>query len=99
MDRGLKKVKLVRPEIPDKIWRRFIEVHNSFHVGSGANFMDHMEESMQLESEWEHECSSCTGLNSYNPKYKQYYKEFVVKKSIWVMLLVGGFCRWLEFFS
>lgn len=81
MDRGLKKVKLVRPEIPDKIWRRFIEVHNSCHVGSGANFMDHMEESMQLESEWEHECSSCTGLNSYNPKYKQYYKEFVVKKS------------------
>lgn len=45
--------------------------------------MDHMEESMQLESEWEHECSSCTGLNSYNPKYKQYYKEFVVKKSMY----------------
>ena len=30
MDRGLKKVKLVRPEIPDKIWRRFIEVHIHF---------------------------------------------------------------------
>ena len=49
--------------------------------GSGINFVDFLEESLQLEAEWEMDCQK-TALHSANPKYKTFYKEFIMKKSI-----------------
>ena len=78
--RGLKAVKFVHWRIPPKVWQRFIHTHNSFHQGSGANFIDHLEESVAIESEWELETSK-SGLHSANPRYKTAYKDFLLAKS------------------
>ena len=80
-ERGLTNVKFVHADIPPKVWKRFIDCHNTFHGGSGINFVDFLEESLQLEAEWEMDCQK-TALHSANPKYKTFYKEFIMKKSI-----------------
>ena len=90
--RGLKQVKFVHFRIPSKIWQRFIVVHNSFHQGAGENFIDYLEESVQLESEWELETTK-TGLRSANPRYKTVYKEFVLAKSPSSALSFGKRCH------
>ncbi|CAK9003978.1 unnamed protein product [Durusdinium trenchii] len=81
MDRGLRSVKLVHPDIPWQIWERFINAHNTFHRGSAANFLEYMQETIKIEASWEHECLR-TGLHSHNPRYKSYYRDFVMKTSM-----------------
>ncbi|CAE7539367.1 unnamed protein product [Symbiodinium sp. CCMP2592] len=61
LERGLKAVKFVHPRIPDKVWHRFIVTHNSFHTGSGENFLDYLQESITMEADWELETAR-TGL-------------------------------------
>ena len=78
--RGLQSVKMVHPSIPPAVWEAFISTHNTFHMGSSASFKEFLEESVKLEACWEIEVSK-TGLHSSNPRYKQEYKEFVLKKS------------------
>lgn len=86
-ERGLLAVKFIHYDTPPKVWKRFIDVHNTFHKGSGINFVDFLDESLQLEGDWECECSK-SGLHSANPKYKQFYKEFVMKKSSLIAAIV-----------
>lgn len=81
LERGLVDVKFVRHDIPPKVWSRFIGTHNTFHAGSGINFVDFLNDAVQMESDWELDCSK-TGLHSANPRYKNYYKDFVLGKSI-----------------
>ncbi|CAK9117612.1 unnamed protein product [Durusdinium trenchii] len=81
LERGLTSVKCIHPDIPWRVWERFINVHNTFHKGSAANFLEYMQEAVQLEGLWEQECSR-TGLHSHNPRYKAFYKDFVLKRSM-----------------
>ena len=80
LKRGLLNVRLVHPLIPPRVWQRFIVTHNLFHTGSGSNFVDFIEDSLRLESEWDLHCGA-TGIHSQNPKYKSIYKDFVLAKS------------------
>ncbi|CAE7587729.1 unnamed protein product [Symbiodinium sp. CCMP2592] len=80
LKRGLVSVKVVHPMIPPAIWRRFIITHNLFHSGSGSNFLDYLEDSLRLESEWELTCSQ-TGLHSQSAAYRNAYRNFVLAKS------------------
>lgn len=79
VERGLKAVKFVHTSIPPRVWARFISTHNTFHSGSGINYMDHLDEATQLEAAWEHDCSK-SGLHSANPRYRTFYRDFVLKK-------------------
>ena len=85
--RGLLGVKMIHHRIPPKVWKRLIETHNTFHVGAGINYIDVISESVQVECEWEHSCSK-SGLHSSNPKYKAYYRDFVLTHSPCL-----GFCK------
>lgn len=79
-ERGLVSVKFIRHDIPPRVWQRFITTHNTFHAGSGINFVDFLNESIQLEADWESETAK-TGIHSANPKYKALYKDFILRKS------------------
>ena len=38
------------------MWKRFIEIHNQFHVGSGTSFLDLLMEASRMESLWRADC-------------------------------------------
>ena len=77
--RGLVQVKFVHHQIPVRIWQRFINVHNTFHKGSGENFQDYLEDTLVQESEWELEASKLC-MHSQNPSYKSAYRDFVLER-------------------
>lgn len=80
LSRGLQKVKFVDHRIPDKVWKAFITTHNTFHAGSGQSFQDLLQESVQIEAEWERHVSYL-GMQSANPLYKSTYRDFVLDRS------------------
>ena len=80
LTRGLRSVKFVDPRVPDHIWESFITTHNQFHQGSSASFKEYLEEALKLEASWEVEVSR-TGISCQNPRYRQEYKDHVLRKS------------------
>ena len=83
--RGLKNVQMLAWNIPPKVWKAFIETHNTFHVGSGHNHLDYLDEVVHLLAMWEADCAK-TGLNGNHPGYKGKKEQFMVKNSTLVML-------------
>jgi hypothetical protein len=43
-------------------WGKFISIHNRYHGGSGASFLDHAEHAHDLEMKWKLQCDR-TGVS------------------------------------
>jgi hypothetical protein len=83
--RGFKDVQMIEHDIPPAIWKAFIDTHNTFHTGSGANHLDYLEETLLGEALFEADCTR-TGLHANHPSYKSTREKFLVKHSILAML-------------
>lgn len=73
-------MKFVHSQIPFRVWQRFINVHNTFHKGSGQNFQDFLLDASTQEAEWEAHVAKI-GMHSQNPNYRASYRDFVLEKS------------------
>ena len=52
-------------KINPNVWKRFIEIHNQFHVGSGTSYLDLLMEASRMESMWRADCQS-SGMSNLN---------------------------------
>lgn len=57
-------------------WAKFIEIHNKFHAGSGASYMDVCEEALALEAAWKENCAA-TGTSSLYSKCSQLVRPMI----------------------
>ena len=76
-EKGLARVSVLHSGTPERVVSKLVRLMNQYHEGSGDSFLDFLDESLSLESEWKAHARQ-NRITTYNPKYLQKQQEFVL---------------------
>lgn len=90
-EKGLAKVSILHHGTGQRVAARLVQLMNLFHGGSGASFLDYMDEAVKLENAWK-AYSAKNRLTTHNPKYLQLKQNFVLTTAVSSLILNSSCC-------
>ena len=78
--KGLSRVPVLHPGTSEKVVTKSVRLMNAYHGGSGANFIDYLQEAADLESAWKAHALSAW-ITSHNPRYSQLQQKLILSAS------------------